>query len=270
MDPVLAEVARKGVRRCIGGLREVDRALARMAGGVTVIQRTVVHDAASKRAVVDVLDVAVERYRQVEVIVLPATANGQNTPTTAPNGAKESSHVREPGSNPEAAAAEAALLPKPKPSDGDKGRSAPPSNPDLAFDADDRADRREAAPIVIGGMTFTRRRKNWSTTRGLRRLMRTQEHSAVKQARISRQLEELGSDATDDEFDRLQKEADDLMDTTDRAAYEMLVALLKDEQGGSPDLDFLMENMDVEDTGALAQRLAAGGEPDPTPKTATT
>lgn len=147
--------------------------------------------------------------------------------------------------------------------DGAKPGSDPLPNSSLSFNADERAEKREQAPITLGGVTYTRCRKNWTLTRNLRRLLRKQERTSIQQDRLNKQLEDLPLDAPDDQLDRIEKEVDEAQDQGDVAAYEIIALLLKDEDDSHPDLDALKDELDVEDAGTLAMVLATGREPDP-------
>lgn len=59
------------------------------------------------------------------------------------------------------------------------------------FNADERAEAREKAPIVIGGVTFTRRRKDWKISRAMRQAMRAQEKALAKANRTRQRVAEL-------------------------------------------------------------------------------
>jgi hypothetical protein len=88
-----AEVTRRKVRRVAGLLRDVDRELAQLAGDTDVFGVHRVHDQESLEAASELVSLGVGRYGSVDVVVIPRATRRDNTPTTAPSGAKENSHV---------------------------------------------------------------------------------------------------------------------------------------------------------------------------------
>lgn len=129
------------------------------------------------------------------------------------------------------------------------------------FNADERAQARENASVVIGGKTFHRRRKNWEITRELRELLRRQERAGVRADRARKKIDALAADAPDSELQALEDEVDDATDDSDQAAYEIIARLLRDDDDASPDVEHLKAELDVEDAGTLAANLAGGSEP---------
>jgi hypothetical protein len=136
-----------------------------------------------------------------------------------------------------------------------------------AFDADGRAKSREDAPVTVGETVYHRRRKNWKVTRELRNLLRKQERAGVRQERIRKQIDALAADADEAQLHELEDQIDQYGDEADEAAYEMIVLLLRDSDGASPDINILKETLDVEDAGDLAAALTGGGAEDPTQET---
>jgi hypothetical protein len=134
-----------------------------------------------------------------------------------------------------------------------------------AFNAEARAKEREEQEIVLGEdeTPYFRRRKNWQVTRDLRSLLRKQEASQLGIQRINKQIAEL---PIEDDPGSLEDKVDALGDEGDLMAYEIIALLLRDEEGNPPPIEMLKESIDVDDIGALASRLAGGGEPvaDPT------
>lgn len=133
------------------------------------------------------------------------------------------------------------------------------------FDADARAEAREAADVTIGGVVYHRRRKNWEATRALRALLRAQERAGIRSQRARKKIDALDADAPDEDVEALEDEIDKATDDSDDAAYGIIALLLRDDDGQSPSTDVLKAALDVEDAGDLAANLAGGGEPDPTP-----
>lgn len=158
------------------------------------------------------------------------------------------------------------------------------------FDADARAAERMTKPVVIAGVTYKRRKKDWDTSRLMRKIMRAQEGHVARSTRLRRRIAELeveqmeaaGEGATDREADlegkieELITQADESTEEAELASYKLVRALLTDEQGeplvdadGEPlaaDDDLvavLQSTMDVEDVAALARELSGSVEPDP-------
>lgn len=153
------------------------------------------------------------------------------------------------------------------------------------FNADQRAKDRAALPIVIGEVTFVKRRSTNELQRQLQRLAR-------EQARINRRQEQHGDliDALDamtpdeDEIKRLQqitsldtRDVETVIDKLDELGeearvltYKMIDAQLRhSDSDESPTVEFLEEHLDAEDVMPLVRYLS--GQPaDPTPPTTTT
>lgn len=153
------------------------------------------------------------------------------------------------------------MAPKPVDKPAAEPAQAPAANGRHSFNADQRANERETAPITIGGVIFHRRRKTWEVSRTMRNLMREQERASRHGDRVRRQLDEAAPDASDDEIAELERKLDEASDAADLAAYKIVALLLEAEGGGPPDLAHLQEHLDVDDTGDLATMLAGGGEP---------
>jgi hypothetical protein len=174
------------------------------------------------------------------------------------------------------------------------------------FNADERSAKRERTPAVVGGVSFTRRRKDWDVNGDMRALMRSQEKALAAAQRIrSRVAEheakqaEAAAQGDDDEEERLEELIDELIDRADNltqdaelASYRLLALLLippaeppedldaTAASGFGPDVeeealimaavDWLKPRLDVEDAAALATELSGSREPDPptTPSTA--
>lgn len=152
--------------------------------------------------------------------------------------------------------------------DGAKPGDSEKASPD-GFDAVKRAKDREAAPVILGEdlPPYFRRRKNWATTRVLRKLLRKQSVAAIKEARIEKQLNELPIETDDAEIERLMDQIDQLGDESDTVPYLIVAALLRDENGEPPDVDAIKEALDVQEVAALAGEFSGGGEPNPTTAT---
>lgn len=170
------------------------------------------------------------------------------------------------------------------------------------FDADSRRTERETATVKIEGVTFTRRRKDWSTTRAQRKVSRVQESAIALSARLRVRIAELeaeqveeaakGNDEAvatlEDQLDELVTKADDAIEDAELVTYRLLALLLRpptpadgeDELAGfgpdadnpeeprsiedaEPALDFLKDALDVEDAAALARELTGSAEADP-------
>lgn len=173
------------------------------------------------------------------------------------------------------------------------------------FNADERSAKRERTPAVVGGVSFTRRRKDWDVNHAMRSLMREQEKSLAAAQRIRARVAEhearqaeAAAKGEDEEEERLEGLIDDLIaradgKTTDAelASYRLLALLLippatlpeelpEHAAGGfGPEveeeavvmaaIDWLKPRLDVEDAAALATELSGSREPDPqtTPST---
>lgn len=164
------------------------------------------------------------------------------------------------------------------------------------FNADERAQTRENTPVTIGGVEFTRRRKDWAVSRLMRKAMRDQEKAVALNARLrSRIVEhevnqaEAARDGNDELETELEAKIEDLVERGDAATeaaelvtYRLLALLLKppadrddlDGWGPEPILEhgpeasdpavaFLQPALDVEDAAALAGELTGSDEPDP-------
>jgi hypothetical protein len=143
--------------------------------------------------------------------------------------------------------------------------------PAAAFDADARAEAREQAPVVIGGVTYHRRRKDWNTTRAMRALLREQERAGAAQDRAQRLVDELSAaeQVDDAALDEAYRKLDEAGDAADLATYRLIALLLRTADGGDVEPELLQQSLDVQDAGPLAASLA-GADPDPTPAAAGT
>src|SRR5688572_21619606 len=108
------------------------------------------------------------------------------------------------------------------------------------FNADERAETREAAPIIIGGVTFTRRRKDWDISRAMRAAMRDQEKALALANRVRQRVAEHevkqveaaadGDEAREEELenmiDELVKRADAATEQAELTTYRLLALLL--------------------------------------------
>jgi len=155
--------------------------------------------------------------------------------------------------------------------DGAKpGAGSPTAQERQGYNANAKAAERESIEFPIGEKTFKRRRKNWQVTRDLRGLLRKQERAQLGIRRVNKQLEELPIDADEEQVADLEDHVDELQDEGDVAAYEIIALLLRDDEGNSPDVEMMQQELDVEDVGAMAQRFSVGGEePDPDSPTPT-
>lgn len=167
------------------------------------------------------------------------------------------------------------------------------------FNADERTAARERTPVIIGGVTFTRRKKDWEVSRAMRLAMREQEKALALSTRIrtrvaeheTRQAEAAaeGDDALEEELegkiDELVKRADAATEEAELSSYRLLALLLippadgygehntplvgfgpdaVDDEGAVQDaIAFLQPRLDVEDAAALASELSGSREPDP-------
>jgi hypothetical protein len=135
------------------------------------------------------------------------------------------------------------------------------------FDADAKAAARESSPVTIGGTIFYPRRKDWDTTRALRKLLRQQERCSARIRRVGTEIEALPSDTPESKYDELEAMQDRHQDEADEAAYGIIALLCADDAGKSPSMEHLKKHLDVVQAGDLASWLAGGGEPDPTETT---
>jgi hypothetical protein len=165
------------------------------------------------------------------------------------------------------------------------------------FDADARRDDRESTPVKIEGVEFTRRRKEWATSRAMRLTMRDQEREVALANRVRVRVAELETEqieaAAKGETDReaeLEAQIGELVDRADAATeaaelvtYRLLALLLRPPAdanlegfGPVPDDDdrdqgdyaqaavrWLQPALDVEDAADLARELTGSREPDP-------
>lgn len=184
--------------------------------------------------------------------------------------------------------------------------AAQPSKHDTgarAFDADARRSEREGTTVTIEGHTFRRRRKDWSVSRAMRKLMREQESAVALGNRLRVRVSELEAEQVeaaakgeDDTVENLEGQIDDLITRADEATedaelvtYRLLALLLSPPEGDELDADawgpadddvpltageaesavrFLQPALDVEDAASLAQELTGSREPDPQTATA--
>jgi hypothetical protein len=168
------------------------------------------------------------------------------------------------------------------------------------FNADERASKRDNAPVVIDGVTFTRRRKVWAITRLMRQTMRAQEKAVafsnrchgriaeleVAQAEAAREGDTAKEDELESKIDDLIEHADDSTEEAEIVTYRLLALLLIPPADGvgednatlhgfGPDDDelervdeavgWLQPRLDSEDAAELARDLTGSREPDPTP-----
>lgn len=168
------------------------------------------------------------------------------------------------------------------------------------FNADERASTRERAAVVIGGVTFTRRRKDWEISRIMRQAMREQEKALAKGNRVRSRVSEhevkqleAASDGDDEleaeleeKIDALIKAADDALEAAELETYRLLALLLippaegygedntpligfgpeaaaEDEAAVEQALEFLQQRLDVEDARDLANELTGDRSADP-------
>lgn len=169
------------------------------------------------------------------------------------------------------------------------------------FNADDRSAKRERTPVVIGGVSFTRRRKDWDVNRAMRTLMRSQEKALAAASRIRARVAEheakqaeAAAEGQDEEEERLERLIDELIERADNmtsdaelASYRLLSLLLippaadagglvgfgpdaaDDEASAIEAVEWLKPRLDVEDAAALATELSGSREPDPQPTPST-
>lgn len=167
------------------------------------------------------------------------------------------------------------------------------------FDADARRKAREDTPVVIAGLSFKRRRKDWNVTRAMRRLMREQESAVARATRLQARTAELeaeqieaaakGETDREEELERtiveLVGNADTSRELAELQTFRLLALLLvapdgegddvpprpavagfgpvEDAEDAQPALDLLLAELDAEDAFDLAQELSGEGEPDP-------
>lgn len=176
--------------------------------------------------------------------------------------------------------------------DGAKPGTSEPDRAQHAFNADERAEAREKAPVTIGERTFFRSRLNWAANKKVTEFGDLQVKNARRQQRNGMLMDELedkllgvrdpetGEWRTepvrdDSAVDELEKQIDGLREKNkvlaeemDSAAFGILIARLRDEEGKPPTMAFLKEHLDLAEVGDLA-RLLSGAEaaegPTPTP-----
>jgi seryl-tRNA synthetase len=174
---------------------------------------------------------------------------------------------------------------------------------DEGFNADERGAKREATPATIGGVRFSRRRKDWRVSRLMRQTMRAQEKAVAFSNRAHGRVAELevaqaeaARDGDTAEEAKLEERIDELVDKADEATeeaetvtYRLLALLLvppaevDDDvelpaDGFGPDavadsreadvqdaVEWLQPRLDVEDAADLARDLTGSREPDPQP-----
>lgn len=109
-----------------------------------------------------------------------------------------------------------------------------------AFDADQRTKTREETPVVIGGVTFNRRRKVWIVSRAMRQMMREQESALAKSNRIRARVSELELEQLEaaaegksdvegeleDKIRALIAQADEETEVAELVSYRLLALLL--------------------------------------------
>jgi hypothetical protein len=108
------------------------------------------------------------------------------------------------------------------------------------FDADARTKAREETPVVIAGVRFTRRKKDWKVSRAMRKLMRIQESALALNRRLRIRIAELDAEQVeaaakgeDDKVAELEGQIDELVGKGDEAtengelvSYRLLALLL--------------------------------------------
>lgn len=124
-----------------------------------------------------------------------------------------------------------------------------PARTAQGFNADHRAQARENAPVKIGGKTFTPRRR---TTKLIRELRKS-----------SRDTQRIAAQAEKAEADENYDLADELQDQITEATFQSVSAMLKDDNGKSPDPAWLEEHLDVSDLAGLTEHLNGGVVEDP-------
>lgn len=173
-----------------------------------------------------------------------------------------------------------------------RAEAAEANAPAEGFNADTRAAEREALPIVVGGRTFKRVRKDWEVSRAMRKFMRTQEREVARNNRLGRRIGELEAEQTEaartgqtereteleELIDGLVEDADEATEIAEWVTYRLLSLLMvigdDGEQiaGFGPEhvdddaeaaVKFLQRALDVEDAGAMARELTGSQEPDP-------
>lgn len=180
--------------------------------------------------------------------------------------------------------------PKAAPDGAKPGDSEPDPAAGHAFNADERAKAREAAPITIGDKDFFRGRLNWTANRKVEEFGDAQVKLSRRQQRNGALMDELEDQligvrdpetgewrtppTTDDaKADELEKKIEDLRDKNramsaeiNEAAYGILIARLRDGDGKPPTIAFLKEHLDLTEVGELARKLSGAEAPEgPTP-----
>jgi len=112
------------------------------------------------------------------------------------------------------------------------------------FDADARSRERVAGNIIIGGITFHPRKRTSRLMAEWADVMPTDEESA------------LGEKATGGD----NEAARESMRKNPVIANRQLMVLLADDQGASPELEFLCDELDIEDTSYLLDQLSPSDE----------
>lgn len=94
MDPARAagEAARRKVNRAAGLLRDAARDLASLADGNTIVGVQRVHDSETVASARELIATGAARHGAVDVIVIARPTRRDSNPTTAPPGAKETTH----------------------------------------------------------------------------------------------------------------------------------------------------------------------------------
>lgn len=163
------------------------------------------------------------------------------------------------------------------------------------FDADARTGERENTPVVIGERRFLRRKKDWATSRAMRRIMREQEKNVALANRLRIRCGELEAEqieaVTEDnstleaeletKIDALVREADEATEQAELVTYRLLALLLIPQPFGEDEdvlegfgltddaaeaeaaIEWLQPELDVEDAADLARELTGSTEPDP-------
>lgn len=170
------------------------------------------------------------------------------------------------------------------------------------FDADARRQQREDTPVVVGGISFKRRRKVWDVTRLMREIARDQETAIARSTRLIARTAELESEqieaAAKGETDReeelettiaeLLKKSDEGRSRGELMTFRLIALLLvppdapagddavdellelrgafgpvEDEAAAMPAVEFLAGELDEEDAIDLARELTGQIEPDP-------
>lgn len=108
------------------------------------------------------------------------------------------------------------------------------------FNADERAAKRDNAPVTIDGVVFKRRRKVWAITRLMRQTMRAQEKAVafsnrchgrvaeleVRQAEAARDGDDAEESKLEEKIDELIAKADEATELAEVTTYRLLALLL--------------------------------------------